>query len=601
MIRATGSTGRADAAKRLLSIAWPALLIAVVLAAPWLSSPMFLDDWHNLVGARDAAWSPSGLAGGFSFLDYRELATWNLPGATGYHFFRPLLVASYKLDLSWWGPGGFGFHLTSLVIHLGCVLLFTGLVMRLTGDRRLARLAAIFWVVNPQVAVAVIWTSGRTELWVTLWVLAGLWCYVVARQDRRPLLLFWVILFQLLAFLSKESGVVLSLCLAAYEITLARAAATDRRAWLARAIAYLAPIALITLGYLAFRFLVFDSGPTPGRPYFNTPTQLGFVSFAAAKIIYYLFSVITGALIVPLFGVELLRAHPAALLGALALTGGLYYWIFRKARRGPVYQFFWLLLLGSLLPTLPTLATDLYLYFGAAAIGVILASCFVPAAESSTADDSPPTTEPAAGPPPSARWWRRPALLAYLAFFALGNLGRGVFYRAHGLASERTYDDVMADAPNGLPEGARLYLVNMPLVSAHIAPMVQVRQGLDDVHAVLVTVSTAWVEHRDRVRVECVSPTHVRLRPPSGRDAFFDTREEWYLQQLERPFDPHRGYRTVGATVHPVTDGDRIVALDLFLDGPSTGERYRIYSFFDDGTRLAHRVCGPSDLPAATP
>ena len=61
--------------------------------------------------------------------------------------------------------------------------------MRLTSDRRLARLGAILWVVNPQTAVAVIWTSGRTEVMITLFILAGLWTYVVAREERRPVLL----------------------------------------------------------------------------------------------------------------------------------------------------------------------------------------------------------------------------------------------------------------------------------------------------------------------------------------------------------------------------------------------------------------------------
>ena len=85
--------------KELLRIAWPALLLTVLLCAPWLASPMFLDDWHNIVQAREAPWTFSGLARGFSFLGHEELATWNLPEGLHYHFFRPLLVASFKLDL----------------------------------------------------------------------------------------------------------------------------------------------------------------------------------------------------------------------------------------------------------------------------------------------------------------------------------------------------------------------------------------------------------------------------------------------------------------------------------------------------------------------
>ena len=65
---------------------------------------------------------------------------------------------------------------------------------------------------------------------------------------------------------------------------------------------------------------MFDSGPTPGRPYFNTPTELGFLGFAVAKLAYYLFALVTGAFIVPLFGVAFLRAHPLALIAAVVVT-----------------------------------------------------------------------------------------------------------------------------------------------------------------------------------------------------------------------------------------------------------------------------------------
>jgi len=582
--------------KELLRIAWPALLLAVLLCLPWLANPMFLDDWHNLLQAREASWSPSGLAGGFSFLGQEQLATWNLPTGLHYHFFRPLLVASFKLDLELWGTASFGFHITNLLIQLGCILLVTGVMMRLSGDRRLARLGAVLWVVNPQTAVALIWTSGRTELFVTLWVLASFWCYVVAREEERPVWLLPSLAFLVLAFLSKESAAVLPLALAAYEVTFGRARAPDRKAWLGTALRHLAPFALLTLAYLVFRFALFDAGPLPGRPYINTPTEPSFIGFAIAKITYYLFAVVTGAFILPLFVVDFLRSHLLALFGFVVLTTAIYYVIAKRTGRGPFHRFLWLLLAAAFVPTLPTVATDLYLYFAAIPVAMLLASAFLSSRRVAEADAGS-TAGPAAA---RTRGWRRYALVGYVAFLAIGHLGRGVFYREHGLASERTYDEIVADASGRLPEGSRLYLVNMPFVSAHVTPMLRLRAGLEDVRAIMLTVSTAWVDHSARARIECVSPTHLRIRPPTGRDAFFTTKEEWYLQQFELPIDPHRDYRTVDATVHPVTEGERIVALDLILDGPSTGDLHRVYSFYEDGEHFAHRVCGPSSgsLPA---
>src|SRR5215510_5032379 len=49
---------------------------------------------------------------------------------------RPLVNVSYAFDRAIWGPGPFGFHLTSVLLHVLNVVLLFQLAWRLTEDWR---------------------------------------------------------------------------------------------------------------------------------------------------------------------------------------------------------------------------------------------------------------------------------------------------------------------------------------------------------------------------------------------------------------------------------------------------------------------------------
>lgn len=120
-------------------------------------------------------------------------------------FFRPLVSASFAIDYALWGLRPFGFHLTNLLLHLGCTLLVLRLA-RLSGFGSGASFCgSALFAVHPVHVESVAWISGRTDLLATFFVLAAFVSYMRHRsmQSGSP----WVAcaLF-LTALLSKEAA-----------------------------------------------------------------------------------------------------------------------------------------------------------------------------------------------------------------------------------------------------------------------------------------------------------------------------------------------------------------------------------------------------------
>ncbi len=123
-------------------------------------------------------------------------------GAPTRSFYRPLVILSFALDWRLWEGSPLGFHLTNLVIHLGCVSLVF-LLARKWGARPLpASLAAALFGVLPRLSEAVAWISGRTDLLAVFFVLGALLIHGRGASRR------WsAALLLLLGLLAKEVAV----------------------------------------------------------------------------------------------------------------------------------------------------------------------------------------------------------------------------------------------------------------------------------------------------------------------------------------------------------------------------------------------------------
>jgi hypothetical protein len=169
--------------------------------------------------------------------------------------YRPLALASMALDYSLWRGDPRGFHLTNLLLHLGCVLVFWRLLLRLAIPAHAAFALALLFGVHPVGAEAITWINGRSE---PLCLLFGVWMLVLCarRQGAVPAQsLAAIAVMQCLSLLGKETGVIFML------LALALLASRGDRRTLVRC----AGAAAFGLGlYLVLRGYAL-SGARPGR------------------------------------------------------------------------------------------------------------------------------------------------------------------------------------------------------------------------------------------------------------------------------------------------------------------------------------------------
>ena len=107
--------------------------------------------------------------------DYFGRTFWSNPEQfSPRHFYRPLTTLSYAIDQQIWNGNPFGFHLTNLLLHLGCVTLVFLLARRGGASAAAAAIAAGLFGLLPRLSESVGWISGRTDLLAGLSALAVL-------------------------------------------------------------------------------------------------------------------------------------------------------------------------------------------------------------------------------------------------------------------------------------------------------------------------------------------------------------------------------------------------------------------------------------------
>jgi hypothetical protein len=158
-------TVHTDAAPRFdlraaLACAGAALLAGVVYLNA-LHNPFVYDDYLTVVA------NPS-------IQNVRDV-----PAIVRHDITRPLTNVSYAIDRAIWGTGAFGFHVTSVLLHMLNVVLLFLLAWQLARNRLVAFAAAALFAVHPMMTEAVGYISGRAEVlcatWFLLAVLCGRW------------------------------------------------------------------------------------------------------------------------------------------------------------------------------------------------------------------------------------------------------------------------------------------------------------------------------------------------------------------------------------------------------------------------------------------
>ena len=159
--------------------------------------------------------------------------------------------------LPWW-------HITSLLLHIGVIVLVYALGLRILKQSWPAALGALLFALHPIHAESVSYVTASSDLLVTLFLLMSFLSYARFREQQAwPGYLAASVLAAALAMLSKETAAVFPLMLVGYEALRDGQAGTSPR-W--KRFVWTVPFFAVVAAYAAVRTILFgfNAGPGPG-------------------------------------------------------------------------------------------------------------------------------------------------------------------------------------------------------------------------------------------------------------------------------------------------------------------------------------------------
>ena len=174
---------------------------------------------------------------------------------------RPVVNLSYAIDHAVWGPAPFGFHVTSVLLHVLNVMLLFLVWRQLAGGAHSAATAGLvaagLFAVHPLMTEAVGYISGRSEVLCGSFFLLAI--LAAGRWMRQGGARWWLLAVGLwgVALLTKEVAAMLPIVLLAYDWLFLESDVAGRRRRLVKLHAPLFAVAgVLGLGRLAvFAFL----------------------------------------------------------------------------------------------------------------------------------------------------------------------------------------------------------------------------------------------------------------------------------------------------------------------------------------------------------
>jgi len=134
-----------------------------------------------------------------------------------FQYYRPIAFLSHGVDWQVWGLNPFGFHLTNVLLHVGCTLLVFQLGRRLLTVSA-AGVAALLFALHPASHETVYWIAARFDLMATFFTLAAIWCLT----HERPAWQAAGVAAFALGLLAKESAISLLLIVPAWDVFVAK-------------------------------------------------------------------------------------------------------------------------------------------------------------------------------------------------------------------------------------------------------------------------------------------------------------------------------------------------------------------------------------------
>ena len=197
---------------------------------------------------------------------------------------RPIPALSFLLDAHFWRGHAPGYRTTNLFLHLACSYLVFAVGRKIVRlDVPVAVAAALLFAVHPTHIEAVVWITGRVDLFPTVFCLAGLLAFARFRETGGfyGLALSYGCYFG--AVFSKEYGLILPLLIVAYDLCRRENNKTSmivrRRPWLWGALPYAGYLPILALYYVCRR-AAFDSS-------LAVPVSMGWEHLVRQQIEYW--------------------------------------------------------------------------------------------------------------------------------------------------------------------------------------------------------------------------------------------------------------------------------------------------------------------------
>lgn len=224
------------------------LLVALTaLTHFWMTSLEFqLDDFEQIHDAADPG-GPAVLLGQDTVEQRSERRR-----PTFVSYFRPVLHATFMLDVALFGADPAALHASSVAWHALAVVLLYLALLRLLGTRRrrLAMTASALFAIHPGKLSAVSWIAARGDVLMVVFLLGALLALERYRRRGGALACGAVFLLTAAAILSKEGGIVVPVLLVIIDFLVLRRRADVGRG---RALLLEAPLLLMAPAYLGFR------------------------------------------------------------------------------------------------------------------------------------------------------------------------------------------------------------------------------------------------------------------------------------------------------------------------------------------------------------
>ncbi|MCX5680496.1 MAG: tetratricopeptide repeat protein [Candidatus Omnitrophica bacterium] len=135
--------------------------------------------------------------------------------------YRPLQESSYMVDRFLYGLDASGFHITSIILQIGCTLALFYVVFSILGSRFIAFFSAMIFGLHPINTEAVTYISGRSDPLYLLFLLLAFLMYIRSSIKRGLASVIYIsasLFFYACSLLSRETAVIFPLLLASYEV-----------------------------------------------------------------------------------------------------------------------------------------------------------------------------------------------------------------------------------------------------------------------------------------------------------------------------------------------------------------------------------------------